>query len=422
MSRLIVKCSEQAITIDHKTMKKILIIGAGFLQDFVIRKSRQMGYYTLAVDADPSAIGLSHADKSAVINIIDKESCLQFAKREQIDGVLTAATDYGVLTASYIATHMSIPGLNYETAKLIKNKYLVRKSLFENHVDDTEQTFEVTQDTDTSSLSLLLNYPVMVKPCDGSGSRGASRVDYSEDLVEACEYAMANSITRKAEIESFIVGREYGAESLVIDGEVHVLAIMKKWMTEPPYYAELGHAIPCGLTKEIEERAKKVVAKAIGALGINHGSVNMDLLITDTGKIHIVDVGARMGGNLIGSHIIPYGTGIDYMGNMLRAAVGDDLDWALKDCTAVATKLLAFSGGRVEKSPDVVLESIKKMDSNYDDVKIEVYHHISKGDYVNNYRTNLDGCGYIVARAKDIDRALISAETVLMSFQKGLFA
>ena len=104
-------------------MKRILIIGAGFLQNFVIRKAKQMGYYTLTVDADPSAIGFSHADKFAVINIVDEEACLQFAKEEQIDGVLTAATDYGVLTASYIAEQMGIPGLNYESAKLIKNNH-----------------------------------------------------------------------------------------------------------------------------------------------------------------------------------------------------------------------------------------------------------------------------------------------------------
>ena len=65
----------------------------------------------MAVDADPSAIGLSHADKSAVINIVDEKACLQFAQEEQIDGVLTAATDYGVLTAAYIAEHMGLPGL-----------------------------------------------------------------------------------------------------------------------------------------------------------------------------------------------------------------------------------------------------------------------------------------------------------------------
>lgn len=397
-------------------MKKILIIGAGFLQDFVIKKARQMGYYTLAVDADPSAIGLSHVDKSAVINIVDEKACLQFAQEEQIDGVLTAATDYGVLTAAYIAEHMGLPGLNYESAKLIKNKYLVRKKLFENHVDDTEQSYQVTADTDITELAHLLTYPVMVKPCDGSGSRGASRVDHPDELPNACKHAMDGSITHKAEIESFINGREYGAESLVVNGEIHVLAIMKKWMTAPPYYAELGHAIPCGLPDEIEERAKEIVRKAIFALGINHGSVNMDLLITETGNIHIIDIGARMGGNLIGSHIIPYGTGINYMGNILKAAVGEQLDWTIHEKGAVATKLLAFKGGLVKCIPEC-----DRFAADEKDAEIEIYHHLAVGDTVNDYHTNLDGCGYIISKAKNVEIAESVAANTLKKIEKCIF-
>lgn len=397
-------------------MKKILIIGAGFLQDFVIKKARQMEYYTLAVDADPSAIGLSHADKSAVINIVDEKACLQFAQEEQIDGVLTAATDYGVLTAAYIAEHMGLPGLNYESAKLIKNKYLVRKKLFENHVDDTEQSYQVTADTDITELAHLLTYPVMVKPCDGSGSRGASRVDHPDELSNACKYAMDGSITCKAEIESFINGREYGVESLVVNGEIHVLAIMKKWMTAPPYYAELGHAIPCGLPDEIEDRAREIVRKAILTLGINHGSVNMDLLITETGNIHIIDIGARMGGNLIGSHIIPYGTGINYMGNMLKASVGEPLDWTMHEKGVIATKLLAFKGGLVKCIPE-----FDRFAADEKDAEIEIYHHLAVGDTVNEYHTNLDGCGYIISKAKTVETAESAAANTLKKIEKCIF-
>ena len=43
-------------------MKKVLVIGAGFLQDFVIQKAKKMGYKVHAVDADPTAIGFTHAD------------------------------------------------------------------------------------------------------------------------------------------------------------------------------------------------------------------------------------------------------------------------------------------------------------------------------------------------------------------------
>ena len=61
-------------------MKKVLIIGAGFLQDFVIKKAKDMGYYVLAVDGDAHAVGFEHADQSAAINIVDEKACLKYAQ------------------------------------------------------------------------------------------------------------------------------------------------------------------------------------------------------------------------------------------------------------------------------------------------------------------------------------------------------
>ncbi len=386
-------------------MKKILIIGAGFLQDFVICKAKSMGYQTLAVDADPNAVGFAHADKHAVINIVDQEACLAYAKKENIDGVLTAATDYGVLTAAYIAKEMQLSGLDYEAAKLIKNKYQVRKRLFDAKVDDAEQAYEINEQTDLNALSELLSFPVMVKPCDGSGSRGTSRVDSKDALSKACLQAMGASITHRAEIESFISGDEYGAESIVVNGKIHVLAVMKKWMTKPPYYAELGHAVPSLLPAETEEKVKECVKKAITALGINCGSVNMDILITRDGKVYIVDVGARMGGNMIGPCIVPYGTGVDYMANMIRLAVGDDVDLTPAEKCAVATRLLAFDGGIVKTLPD-----FEKIEKEYG---VEIYHHLEVGQTVREYHTNLDGCGYIIAKSDDVEKAAKAAEGAL---------
>ena len=396
-------------------MKKILIIGAGFLQDFVIQKAKSMGYETIAVDANPASIGFHHADKYKVINIVDEKACLAYAQEENIDGVLTAATEYGVLTAAYIAEQMNLVGLKYETAQMIKNKYQVRKCLFESKVDDAEQAYEVSENTDLAILVEKLSFPVMVKPCDGSGSRGVSRVDEAAQFAEACQKSMVISITHRAEIETFIIGREYGAESLVVNGEVHVLGIMRKWMTAPPYYAELGHAMPSGLDKEVENRVVECVKKAIKALGINSGSVNMDLLVTEDNKVYIVDVGARMGGNLIGSHIIPYGTGIDYMGNMIKIAAGEMVDLRpITKPTAVATRLLAFRSGKVAKLPD-----FEKIEQEYG---VEIHHRLEVGQTISEYHTNLDGCGYIVAKADCVETAMANADKVLNLIQKEIFS
>lgn len=392
-------------------MKKVLVVGAGFLQDFVIQKAKSMGYATIAVDANPASIGFHHADKFKVINIVDEKACLAYAKEEKIDGVLTAATEYGVLSAAYIAEQMSLVGLKYEAAKKIKNKYQVRKCLFESKVDDAAQAYEVSEKTSLDALSERLAFPIMVKPCDGSGSRGVSRVDEMSQFADACQKAIAASITHCAEVETFITGREYGVESLVVNGEVHVLGIMRKWMTAPPYYAELGHAIPSGLKIETEKKVVECVEKAIIALGINSGSVNVDLLVTEDNKVHIVDIGARMGGNLIGSHIIPYGTGIDYMGNMIKTAVGEMVDLRpVTKPTAVATRLLAFREGKVTKLPD-----FEKIEQEYG---VEIYHQLDVGQAISEYHTNLDGCGYIVAKADCVETAIANADKVLALIQK----
>lgn len=369
-------------------MKKILILGAGYLQQFAIKKAKELGYYVLAIDQNHDAVGFKYADEYKIINIIDEEACLEYAMDKDIDGVITVATDYGVLTSSYISQELNIPGLNYDSARIIKNKYLTRKVLYENNVDDISQFYEINAISELESIIFKIKYPVIVKPADGSGSKGIQRVGNKEELYNACQEALNISLIKKILIEDFIKGSEYGVESFVIDEEVHVLGTITKEMTSPPYYSELGHSMPSNLNNE--EYVKKIVKQAIKSLEINFGAVNMDVLITNDGRVCIVDVGARMGGNLIGSHLIPRALEYDYMANLIKASCSDSV---VKPnpvvINSVATNLLALSPGKIKKIPD-----FKKISEEYN---LEIFFNKLEGDCINKYRNNLDGCGYILS-------------------------
>ena len=389
------------------------MVGGGFLQCFVIRKAISMGYEVHVVDGDPNAEGYKYAHKYAIIDVKDEEGCLKYAKENSVDGVLTAATDFSVLVMSRIATEMNLPGIKYPAAKVIKNKASYRNCLYEAHADDTGYAQEIDSLETAKDVLPKLTFPVMVKPCDGSGSRGASKVDNPKDFEAACIYAMQGSVTHRAIAEPFIDGKEYGVESFVDNGEIHILGVMQKDMTLPPYYAELGHAIPSGLPEQLEVKVKECVKKALVALNVNHGSVNMDLLITKEGNVHIVDIGARMGGNLIGSHVIPIGTGFDYMSNMIRAAVGDETSWELvSKPTPVATKLLALTPGVVKKLPD--FDAIEK------EFGVKIEHHLHIGDEIHEYHTNLDGMGYVVATGNNVEEAISLAAKVKTLIDKSI--
>lgn len=377
-------------------MKKILIIGAGFLQSFVIKKARDIGYYTFAIDLNPNSIGFKYADEFSIIDIVDIEKCLNYAKSKNIDGVMTAATDYGVLSAAYIANKLGLPGLDYNIAKKIKDKYKVREILAENKIDGIEQYFEVCNIQDLDRIKNSIKFPVLVKPCDGSGSKAVSKVDNFLDLVDACKKAINASLVGKAFIEDFIYGKEYGIESFVYKGKIYIFDIMKKYMTDHPDYAELGHSLSSSLN--INRYIRKIIKRTLKALKINFGAVNIDVLIDNNKDIYIVDIGARMGGNLIGSHIIPLGTGIDYLGNLIKAAVGDPLDLKPKEVPInVASRILALTPGKIIKLPD--FGDMKKK------LKVDIYHHINIGDTIREYHNNLDGCGYVLAIADSIEKA-----------------
>ena len=376
-------------------MKKIMVIGAGLLQSFVIKKAKELGYITVCVDGDSNAVGFKYADYFKVINIVDEKECLKYAKEMEIDGVLTAATDYGVLTASYIAQEMNLNGNKYEVCEVIKNKYKTRELLSKKQVDSMTEFYEITNINQLDNILEEINLPVIVKPCDGSGSRGIKKISNKFELKEACEEALECSLSKSVLIEQFIDGCEYGVESFVVDGKVNILSIMHKTMTKDPVYAELGHCSVSGLPIEVEESIKEKVVNTINALGITTGSVNMDLLIDKNYNVYIVDIGARMGGNLIGSHIIPLSTGIDYIGNMIRLALRENVNLERTVFNnAVSTRLLTLTPGKVKNIKN--MEDIKELDFVED-----LILNIQENSIINEYSSNLDSCGYIVVSHND---------------------
>lgn len=376
-------------------MKKIMIIGAGLLQSFVIKRAKELGYITICVDADPNAVGFKYADYFKVINIVDKEACLEYAEEMEIDGVLTAATDYGVLTASYIAQEMNLNGNKYEVCEIIKNKYKTRELLAKNKVDSMTEFYEITNINQLDDILEKINLPVIVKPCDGSGSRGIKKIASKFELKEACKDALDCSLSKRVLIEQFIDGYEYGVESFIVDGKVNILSIMHKTMTKDPIYAELGHCSVSGLPLEVEENIEKKVVNTINALGITTGAVNMDLLVDKNYNVYIIDIGARMGGNLIGSHIVPLSTGIDYVGNMIRLALRESVNLERTVFNnVVSTRLLTLTPGKVKNIKS--MEDIKELDFVED-----LILNIQEDSMINEYRSNLDSCGYIVVSNND---------------------
>ena len=244
---------------------------------------------------------------------------MRFSRYVRIDGITTIASDVAVLTVNYVAEKMGLFGNPDKYSETATNKYLMRQCFMEHDVPSPK--FCLTEGT-ISEIVNTFRYPVIVKPTDRSGSRGVEKVDDANELQAAIERACKESFQKKAVIEEFVEGREISVESISYKSKHHILQITDKVTTEAPFFVELEHHQPSTLPDNIKNRVKEIVLNALDALHIQYGASHAELKITKEGDIRVIEIGARMGGDFIGSDLVRLSTGYDFLKGVIEVALG----------------------------------------------------------------------------------------------------
>lgn len=305
-------------------MKKIAIIGANSFQNPLIEKAKEMGYETHVFAWKDGSVGERTADVFYPISIVEKEVILEQCRRIQPDAVVSIGSDLAMLTVNYVAGELGLPGNSMECTRISTNKYEMRKSFQRAGV--TVPRFSAA-DSDTKAEDLKdFTLPVIVKPTDRSGSRGITKLENWEGLADAVRFSVENSFEKKAIIEEYLTGEEYSCECISYHGAHHFLALTKKYTTGAPHFIETGHLEPSGLSSGQIEKVKTEVFHALDALKVENGASHTEFRIDENDVIKIIEVGARMGGDCIGSHLVQLSTGFDFVRMVIDVASGKEPD------------------------------------------------------------------------------------------------
>lgn len=306
-------------------MKKIAIIGASYLQEPLVRKAKEMGIHTLCFAWRDGAVCADIADEFYDISIVEKEQILDICKKTAIDGVCTIASDLAAPTVAYIAEQMGLVGNSYETAVRANNKYFMRNAFIKAGVPCPLYMLATPETLHTPKvLDGLRNfqYPIIVKPSDRSGSLGVSKICAPAEYYPAIELAMDKSFKHEAMIEEFIEGREISVEFISYKGKHYPLQITDKVTTEAPHFVELAHHQPSTLSSDMFAKIYKITENALDALGITNGASHSEYKITKEGRIVVMEIGGRMGGDFIGSDLVRLSTGYDFVKGVIEVALG----------------------------------------------------------------------------------------------------
>lgn len=333
-------------------MKKIAIIGASYLQLPLIEKAKSMGIETHVFAWAANDVGEREADFFYPISIIEKEAILEQCRKIRVDGVCSIASDLASITVNYVADKLGLVCNSQECVQLSTNKHNMREA-FKNNGDPSPKSICI--ETVEELENMVLELPLIVKPLDRSGSRGITKIEEMEQLFCAVETAKEQGFEKKVLIEEFVPGNEYSVECISWKGKHKFLAVTKKYTTGNPNFIETGHMEPAGISSEMEEKIKEVVFHALDSLHIEYGASHSEVKIDNDGRIKIIEIGGRMGGDCIGSSLVYLSTGFDFVKAVIEISLGIEPDLSTEiECRRCAVIRFVF-----DEKDIAVLDMIK---------------------------------------------------------------
>ncbi|WP_318506406.1 ATP-grasp domain-containing protein [Photobacterium leiognathi] len=291
--------------------KKIAIIGANEYQARLIDKANELGLETHVFSWDKSEIGVSKAAKFYLTDVCNTEFISRKCKEIGVDGVSSVSSDLTNITVDFVRRYLNLKVNPKDTILNTTNKFIMRNKLRDNNCPIP--LFLLVKNIDDISIHEKIKYPVIVKPLDRSGSRGISKVEQFSKLEHAIEYSKSVSFSDEILIEEFIDGREFSIESFSINYEHNILQITEKFTTGAPNFIEVAHLAPARIDQVIIDKIKNIITEALTALNIKDGCSHAELKINSVGDIKIIEIGSRMGGDFIGSDLVKYNTGVDFL-------------------------------------------------------------------------------------------------------------
>lgn len=388
--------------------KKIMILGASVLQLPAIEKAKDMGLNVVAVDMNPDAIGFSvPGTEKEIISTIDTPAIIEAAKKHRINGIMTLATDMPMRSVAAVAKEMNLVGVNEETALKATNKAEMRKALQLGGVP-IPKFYIVSNEYEYMEAVKKFTSPFIVKPADNSGSRGIFEVidiTNKELVKKAYEYSKEYSKMGDVVVEEYMKGPEVSVETLSIDGVCYVIQITDKLTTGAPHYVEMGHSQPTRYSGKIINQISEVAKAANRAIGIKNGPSHTEIIVTSEGP-KIVELGARLGGDNITTHLVPLSTGVNMVECCIKIALGETPDISAKWNKGSAIRYFKQHAGIINS-----IEGIKEAEKIVGVQQICIVHGI--GEEITEVNSSGARMGFVIAQGEDAAAAISSCENAL---------
>ena len=141
------------------------------------------------------------------------------------------------------------------------------------------------------------------------------------------------------------------------------------------------------------------------AIGIESGPSHTEIIVTEEGP-KIVELGARLGGDCITTHLVPLSTGVDMVECCIRIALGEQPDILPKQKKGSAIRYFPQTAGTVR-----AIDGISDAEKVAGVQQISIVHGI--GESVTAITDSASRLGFVIAQSDDAQSAVAACREAL---------
>jgi len=325
---------------------------------------------------------------------------------------VVSLVDQAMELVGRINDEFGLPGTSYEVAHRFCDKHAMRTWLRDKGFEDVA----AERIEDAAALRRFGDrhgHPIVLKPVDGTASRGVVRIGSAAEAHAA--WQAATSLRDRGDLpfaayypvrdlmaEEYLDGPEYSVEAFSFAGRHSVVAITGKvWAG----HIEMGHVQPASLAAGDEDAIAGHVTGFLDTMGLRDGVSHTELRLTARGP-RIVEGHNRVAGGRI-MDLVDEVTGID----LERHAVGwpfglvPEVPSRPRTRQAAATHFLTAAPGTV-----VAVEGADEVRAHPAVLDLEI--DVEAGEDVPELTDNFCRCGQVLVTAADAESAAALAASL----------
>lgn len=206
----------------------LLFMGAATGTKEAITYAKSRNVYTIVTDYNKpeKEIEKQMADEYWMLDIKALDAIEQRCRERNVTGIFAGAHEFCLDQTKELCHRLNLPFYASEEGwKTARDKNLFKKHCLECGVD-IPKTYPIKDAQDEDNIKAV-EYPVMVKPADSSGSQGIAVCRNDKELKAAIERAMSYSAKKEVVVEEYVEGKEIVVQYFVDSGEPILLSVME---------------------------------------------------------------------------------------------------------------------------------------------------------------------------------------------------